>query len=218
MKTIFFDFDGTIADTSCGIVKGYQFAYSSLGLPVPDEEFLRKNIGPPLKETLRLLTSQYDEDTIDKLAVEYRKYFSATGLFEMDFYEGIFDLLKAMKEKAKLGIVSSKPQPFIIEILERNGLSELFTYITGVSLEFNNKSKKVRLDEMIADNNLDRSDCIMIGDRREDAESASYARIRFIGVLYGFGSRTEMEGCDTAEDVTSLRNLLEVFCDEESLH
>ena len=218
MKTIFFDFDGTIADTSRGIVKGYQYAYSSLNLPIPDEGFIKKNIGPPLKDTLRLLSNQYDEDTIDKLAIEYRKYFSSTGLFEMDFYDGIFDLLKNLSNKAVLGIVSSKPLPFIVEILKRNELSEYFTYITGVSLEFNNKPKRVRLDEMIVDNNLSRSDCIMIGDRGEDAESARYAKIRFIGVLYGFGNRFEMDGCTTADSVTSLRDQLEVFCDEESLH
>ena len=214
MKTIFFDFDGTIADTSQGIIKSYQYAYSSLNLPVPDEKIIKKNIGPPLKDTLRLLSNQYDKDTIDKLAIEYRKYFSSTGLFEMDFYDGIFDLLIALNDKATLGIVSSKPLPFIIEILKINNLLTYFTYISGVSLEFNNKPKKVRLNEIIVDNNLNRSDCIMIGDRGEDAESAHYAKIRFIGVLYGFGNKNEMNGCMTADSVGSLRNKLDVICDE----
>lgn len=191
MRTILFDFDGTLADTSRGIVSSYQNAFSSLGLPVPEMDFIKRTIGPPLKDMLRILSPQSDEAEIDALAVEYRKSFSESGLFEMDFYDGILDLLKRISIKSKIGIVSSKPEPFIVRILDRYALSGYFTYVSGVSLGFNNKSKKERLADLITDNELNPSDCIMVGDRSEDYNSAIYAGIGFIGVGYGFGTENE---------------------------
>ena len=57
----------------------------------------------------------------------------------------------------------------------------------------------------------DRSGCVMVGDRSHDAIGAKMAQIDFIGVLYGYGSREELEaeGADTiAASVDSLRALL----------
>ena len=212
MKTILFDFDGTLADTSPGIITSYQNAFAALNLPIPDTEFIRKTIGPPLKDMLRIMSPKSNEGEIDALATEYRKYFSEEGLFRMDFYEGILDFLEYLSKKATLGIVSSKPEPYIIRILEKYSLTDKFKLITGVSLGFNNKSKKERLLDLVDSNNLTHSDCIMIGDRMEDCNAASFAEISFIGAGYGFGSADEFpDGTPVASDVNRLSELLEEF-------
>lgn len=51
----------------------------------------------------------------------------------------------------------------------------------------------------------DRSGCVMVGDRSHDAIGAKMARIDFIGVLYGYGSREELEAEGTDAIATALQ-------------
>ena len=57
----------------------------------------------------------------------------------------------------------------------------------------------------------DTEDVVMVGDRRHDVEGAAAFGIPCIGVLYGFGSRKELERAKArwiAEDVEMLERLL----------
>ena len=45
---VIFDFDGTLADTSPGVLGSVRYALETLGAPVPDEKVLRGFIGPSL--------------------------------------------------------------------------------------------------------------------------------------------------------------------------
>lgn len=208
MKVILFDFDGTLADTSQGIINAYIYAFNKCRCDVPSENFIKKNIGPPLKETLRILSPDSDDKTIDLLASTYRDYFSKKGLYEMVFYDGIMDLIKKLNISNILGIVSSKPEDFIKKILDRYDLSTYFKYISGVNLGYNNKTKKERLNDLIIENEINRNECFMIGDRFEDSQAAKFAGIKFIGVTYGFGSISEFDNENTVNDVDSLCQLL----------
>ena len=44
----FFDLDGTLTDSSEGIINSIKYALEKNGYPVPDETELLKFIGPPL--------------------------------------------------------------------------------------------------------------------------------------------------------------------------
>ena len=48
-KTVLFDFDGTLMDTSRGILYCAKRTIEDMGFRLPDDGTLRKFIGPPLK-------------------------------------------------------------------------------------------------------------------------------------------------------------------------
>lgn len=177
-------------------------------MSAPEKNIIKINIGPPLKETLEILSPDSEESQIDKLAVKYREYFSKYGIYEMNFYPGIERFIRYNATKYTFGIVSSKPEPFLIKILEKNNLINSFEYVSGVSLGFNNKPKKERLAELLKSKKINKMDCLFIGDRSEDAESARYAGVQFLGVTYGFGKQNELAGYNCVNDVAMLEEFI----------
>lgn len=58
MKHLFFDLDGTLVDSSRGIVNGFTVTLTKLGIAVPDEKTLKTFIGPPLETSLSSFGNQ----------------------------------------------------------------------------------------------------------------------------------------------------------------
>lgn len=59
-KTVLFDLDGTLTDSSEGIVNSVRYMLEKKGLVIPDEATLHSFIGPPLTETLsKLFSNRY---------------------------------------------------------------------------------------------------------------------------------------------------------------
>ena len=46
---------------------------------------------------------------------------------------------------------------------------------------------------LLAREGLDAAACTMVGDRHHDIDAARANRVRAVGVLWGYGSRTELE-------------------------
>lgn len=62
-----------------------------------------------------------------KLVKKYRERYTNIGLYESEFYEGIPQLLKTLKNDGfKLGVASSKPINYVEELLIKAGLKGLF--------------------------------------------------------------------------------------------
>lgn len=210
-KYILFDLDGTISDSSEGITKGIQIALNKLGIE-EDRKNLRKFIGPPLTYSFSKFYNM-DDENMDKAIKYYREYYSKTGLFENTPYEGIEDLLKKIKDSGrKIAVTTSKPGKFSYEILEKFGLLKYFDIIAGATLEGEagkKRSDKVDVVEYALEEfgNPDKSEVVLVGDTRFDAEGAAKVGIDCIGVLYGFGTREELEEynakhiAETVEDI-----------------
>ncbi len=217
---LFFDFDGTLADTSKGIVNGYDYAFSKFGGKNVSHETIEKNIGPPLIEAIRHMAPDLDEKEAEQVGKLYREYYSETGLYELEFYEGITGMLEDVGAKAEgMHILTSKPTVFVQRILSKYGIS-CFTDVIGLSLEFSNKSKPERFRDYLSANGIEPKDSVVIGDRHEDFRAAREAGAAFVGALYGYGARDEYPDqsvCDTPLDVRNvLLSLMSGYSDEFS--
>lgn len=211
-QTILFDLDGTLTDPGIGITNSVMHALSKYGISVRDRSDLYKFIGPPLYESFERFYG-FSKDESKKAVEYYREHYSVTGLFENAVYDGIDELLKALKDCGKtLLVATSKPEVFAKKVLEHYDLAKYFTFIAGSELD----GTRVKKDEVIR-YALDRcsiadtTNAIMIGDREHDILGAKQTGIAVIGVLFGYGNRREHEeaGADfIAETVADLRKIL----------
>jgi len=104
MTSILFDLDGTLVDSSSGIINSFVYAFEKLALPLPNQETLRTFIGPPLEDSFR----PYVKDVDNAVAI-YRKYYGQFGVFEAQCYPKIVELLETLvNQEHKLYITSSK--------------------------------------------------------------------------------------------------------------
>ena len=91
-KHIMLDFDGTIADTSEGIVRSMHYVYDRIGLERENEETIRSTIGPPLEQMLAILLKTDDKEYIKKCVVLFRERYAEKGIWPADFAEDCLQL------------------------------------------------------------------------------------------------------------------------------
>jgi phosphoglycolate phosphatase len=90
-------------------------------------------------------------------------------------------------------VASSKPEIFVREILQHFDLIEFFDDVFGSELDGTRTDKTELLRHALDRTGIDARRATMVGDRRHDIIGARDNQISSIGVLYGYGSREELE-------------------------
>ncbi len=207
-ETILFDLDGTLTDPALGITSGVAHALDFFGDKYEDLSSLEEFIGPPLREHFMEYCG-VDRETAEEYVKKYREYYSVTGIYQNKVYEGIEEMLKALKDAGKtIVLATSKPETFAKIILDHFGLTKYFDFIAG-ALMSNTRTKK---DEVIiyALENIgqyDKSSTVMVGDRMHDVEGAEKCGIDTIGVTFGYGTRRELSDSGAVIIVDSVEEL-----------
>lgn len=211
-STFLFDLDGTLTDSSQGIINSIIYALEKYDINDYDMPILRKFLGPPLHESFEKFMGFDKEKSLQAVKL-YREYFSSKGLLENEVYAGVNDLLQNLKENGKTLIVAtSKPQPFTDKIMEHFDLAKYFDFIAGSNMDTTRSKKAEVIEYALSECNIkDKSKVIMIGDRAEDMIGAQSAGIDSIGVEYGYGTFDELKNAGAtyiAKTVDELKNLL----------
>ena len=211
---ILFDLDGTITDSGEGITKSVQYALSKLGIEEPDLENLRKFIGPPLIDSFEKYYGFSREEAIRAREIFNERY-QPIGWMENRPYDGIEEVLKALKENGKmLGIATSKPADTAERVLTYFGLREYFPVFCASPLNGIGGEKAGRIQAAIEDAKAlgcDAKNVIMVGDTKFDVLGAHECNIPCVGVTWGFAVEGEFEACDTEFVVDTMDELLNVL-------
>lgn len=209
--TIFFDLDGTITDPGEGITNSVAYALSKFGIEENDRKKLYPFIGPPLYDSFVNYYGMTHNDA--NLAIAYyREYFAPIGIFENEVYDGVYDMLGSLKANGKtLVLATSKPEEFARSILEHFDLVKYFDLVFGATMD----EKRNKKDEVIAyalsESGTDPQNGVMVGDRKYDVCGGRKNGLLTVGVLFGYGSRSELSeaGADhIAESVYELKKIL----------
>lgn len=190
---VLFDFDGTVADTGKGIFSSIQYAVECMGFEPLDNETLRRFIGPPVYDSFkRELGLDYEKS--DFAVKKYREKYAEKGIYEFDVYDGIIPLMKKLRENGiKVGIASSKPQNFLIRIVDFLKIGELVDFISAPSADDTPQSKTSLINNAAEALNISKDKILMVGDRYFDIDGANGAGVESVGVTFGFGSEEELK-------------------------
>ncbi|MDR0914079.1 MAG: HAD hydrolase-like protein [Oscillospiraceae bacterium] len=194
-QNILFDLDGTLINTGVGVCASVAYAIEKLGLPaLPDAE-LKTFIGPPISVSLKTKFNLSDE-LIEQGTQYFRDKYSTVGYLQAEVYDGIFDLLKLLKQQGKkIGVATFKRQDYAEKVLQKFGLAEYFDCIWGSGMTLDVLQTKQEIINACVDDlsSGDKSTVVMIGDSKFDAEGAATAGVDFIGVAYGYGFSTKAD-------------------------
>ena len=123
------------------------------------------------------------------------------------------DLLRELSEDGRhLIVATAKPEVFAETVLEHFDIRKYFRFVCGADLH----GPRISKDDVI-EYALDRagigepSPAVMVGDREHDVIGARRAGLDCIGVLFGYGSREELEDAGASlvvETVEELRTVL----------
>lgn len=198
-----FDLDGTLTDSSLGITNSVIYALKKFGIEETDRTKLYPFIGPPLPVSFEQFYG-FSKDQCAEAVKYYREYYHDRGLFENHVYDGLEDVLRELKRLCKtLVVATSKPEPFARQIIEHFGLAQYFDYVAGAELDGGRGTKEEVIRYALDVCGIkEKTKVLMVGDREHDVFGARGAGIDCLGILYGFGSREELEeaGADYIEE------------------
>ena len=216
-KNILFDLDGTITDSANGITNAVKYAihkmsviYPSLNIILPEDNILRKFIGPPLDISFR----KYIYDDQDK-GIEFIKYYREdyngnNGLFNCTLYDGIYDLIKTLyNNNFNIYLATAKLLESAESIIKHFDLDRYFTNMYGPVLGGTMKNKFDVLKYASLKENFNKNETIMIGDRIDDIEAAKNMGFDSIAVRYGFGNDEEFR--DATYIVDNAKQILDII-------
>ncbi len=187
---LLFDLDGTLSDPLRGIARSINYALAAFGYSTAPEAELARFIGPPLDKTIALLTKTDSTDHIRELVAKFRERFGEKGYKENTLYPAIPKVLERLKNRdIPMAVCTSKRGDFAQKIITMFDLDPYFDFVSGGDIGIS----KVQQIKGLLDQGRISGDSIMIGDRDVDIIAAHENGLNACGVLWGYGSREELE-------------------------
>ncbi len=214
-KYLLFDLDGTLIDTTEGVLKSAQNALKFFGVEVELKK-LMNFFGPPLKYSFSTLYGLSDVDA-DKAIEIYNQRYAEFGYIESHIFPDVDVILKEAKKAGYiLGVATSKPEDQAIHMLKHHSIDMYFDVISGASPDGAVSNKDEVIEQAfrrfgIVDN---KSNVLMIGDMKYDIIGAKKAGIDSFGIYTGTAHEDELENENATYVAYSFNELRAKLLDE----
>jgi len=214
MKLAVFDCDGTLVDGQAHVCDTMEQAFLEAGLAAPDRNEVRRSVGLSLPVAIRHLAPELDPEMNARLVQAYKEGFFARrqqGLIDEPLYEGIREVLTGLAEAGwLLAVATGKSDRGLNACLERHGLTDLFVSLQTAD-RHPSKPHTAMLDAALFEAGVAPGAAVMIGDTTFDILMARDARVRALGVAWGYHTPDELRraGAEAvAQHPTELEKLL----------
>lgn len=205
-QLIVFDLDGTLADTSEGILNAHRHANTQMGRKSLSDEELDGVIGGPLLDNYKTRFGFNETDAVKAVSI-YRDWYSKHGVYQAKLYDGMKETLTFLKQNGyKLAVATLKAESFAKQLLQDMGVANLFDIIYGVDKN-DSRTKADLIKLCMSYTNCTAEGTVMIGDSIHDLQGAQECGVDFIGVSYGFGFKADgsnTDYCITPADILSV--------------
>lgn len=186
MKTLIFDFDGTIADSFETLVSIFE------GITARPQKLTAKEIGnlrgESLKDIIKYLKIRRWQ--LPRIILKAKRVVTLR-MSEIKTFPGMPQALRLLNKKGcRMYILSTNSSENINLFLKNNALAGLFLHIYG---DIGLRSKASALNKIIKKEKLSRKDCVYIGDEVRDIQAAKKAKITSVGVTWGFNNHAAIE-------------------------
>ena len=170
MKTVIFDMDGTLLDSSRAIEISVNNTRRELyGLAPLQKNFIVHTINDPSKNAFLEFYGK-TEASAEELAFFEKEFVSNYRDFAV-LYEGIEDLLHSCKKAGFfLAVASNAPSYTLSAILEKTGVRRLFDLVVGADEQMPSKPNPAMLLHVIA--RSPHKNAIFLGDSKKDELAA----------------------------------------------
>lgn len=195
-KAVIFDLDGTLTNTLKSLWKSTNMALATAGLPPHEIDSYKYFAGNGAKELIRKsLIADGDAELVhfDSVMEAYNRIFEEYCMYEVKPYDGIPELLKALKEKGlHLAVNSNKPQPRTVDVVEKIFGKDTFDLLVGQCEERKRKPAPDGVNYILEQLHLNKEDVLYIGDTCTDMQTGKSAGVFTVGALWGFRDRQEL--------------------------
>lgn len=191
-KFYLFDFDYTLANAEMGIVKCFKLLMQQEGYFISPDDEIKKTIGLPMIEAIRVLFKEDDDKLLHELKDKYTEFADIHMTPNTVLYPQTIPALRRIKESgAKTAIISSKTRRRIMQTLTRDNIADLVEFVIGSEDVKTHKPSPEGMFMAIERFGADKKDVLYIGDNVIDGEAAQNAGVDFAAVLTGNNVRED---------------------------
>jgi phosphoglycolate phosphatase len=185
-----FDLDGTISLPEKGITECLNYALLELEGKSYPTEFLKKYIGPPLKEIFSRLLDSQSSQSVQRAVELYVQCYRKSGWRKNILLPGIKEILSKIQSSGKkVFLCTTKSTLIASRIINHFKLTNFFTEIYGCDnqIDKNNLVNRIVINHCLLSENT-----AIIGDRLSDIVAGHLNNLYTIGVTWGYGNKKEL--------------------------
>lgn len=193
-KVLMFDLDGTLVDSAPDLALAVNHMLKRLKRETFSAELIRSWVGNGAQTLVKRALSgsaqideNIDDQTFQKALKIFLDFYEANLCVETVPYANVPQTLQDLKSKDfRLALVTNKPFDFIEPLLSGLGLHDLFEFHLGGDSLSKKKPDPMPLLHVCEALDVNVSECVMVGDSKNDILAAKAAGMHSIGVSYGY--------------------------------
>lgn len=211
-KLAIFDLDGTLLNTVEDLGNATNYALEQCGFPTYPINSYYQMVGRGIYNMFRIaLPSEYsNEENVQKMASYFIPYYDE---HKCDFtrpYDGIPEMLRNITGRGvRLAVASNKYQDGAEKLVHHFFGDYEFVKILGQREGQPIKPDPAIVDQILAEvPYISKAETVYVGDSNVDMQTGANAKVRTIGVSWGFRGREELAAyhpsaiIDTPEDLS----------------
>lgn len=209
IKGIIFDLDGTLIDSRSAYIKSAQLAYTKLGLK-PLTEIAALEIPKKIEQKLPL-NLEINNESENFLEI-YLNYYYLISELETKILPNTLSTLEFLSKRVKLALVTmrSVSKGSLLNELNHFSIGKFFDPII-TALDAKPKPAADPLINCIKKMNLNREECLIVGDSVNDIRAGKAAGITTVAVLSGIYSYDELSNEKPDLIIQSIFSLTDIF-------
>lgn len=190
MKTVIFDLDGTLADTSGDLLESANYCFRDMGLgdvlqPGQDDGVALHGGRMMLSTGLRRL-GRYEDALVERYYPVLLQAYEATIAVHTTIYPDAMETIQTLKALGYgVGICTNKPERLAEALLTELGVRDEFGALVGADTLPQRKPDPAPLIETVTRLGGDIAQSILIGDSVTDRSTARAAGVPSVLVTFG---------------------------------
>ena len=223
-KACIFDLDGTLTDTLDYLTFSVNETMKEIGFPGITQEQCRQFVGNGAKVLIEKTLLAGGDETLsrfDEAFAAYGRIFDANCTYRVTPYQGIPELLKALRERGlRLGVLSNKPDRQAVHVVETIFGRGVFDTVRGQRDGVPRKPDPAAALAMAEAFGAAPGETVYIGDSEVDAATGRAAGMETVLVSWGVRPREVLEkaGEGRAKIVDSAEEILKMIDERRKVH
>ena len=197
MKACIFDLGGKVTNTLESMTYSVNLTLKEMGLSQITKDQCRMFVGNGarvlIEESLKV-SGDPKASRIEEGMKIYGRIFDQNCTYHVTPYEGIPEMLKALKDRGiHLAVLSNKPDRQTVKVVKEIFGDNIFDYAQGQKDGIRRKPAPDGVWYLMEQMQVSKEECLYIGDSEVDAATGKNAGLKTIGVLWGFRDRKTLE-------------------------
>lgn len=208
INSLIFDLDGTLIDSSDGVVEAVNYAFDQMGLAACPPEVIKPYIGYPLKEMFADLT-----DVSADLLYNHFQVRAKTSVVDSSVVlENVDPILRELRERGfKMAIATTKINAHVDAIIRKFGWEDLFDAAVAGNDVARVKPHPEAIHLAIARLGATPEESMVIGDTENDILAAQSVPTRAVALLSLYGGHDRVTCLDPDFVISALPELIPIL-------